>query len=187
RTFANLLERLTVLDVRSVEQPVNLNDGDDVFNWPFLMVGMPGSWDLTDEQAAKLREYLLRGGFLLADSFFGTAEWAGFMESMVRVFPDRAWVELPDDHGLFSVVYDFSDKRQIRNWRTLWRGGYRDDGSEPHWRAILDDDDRIMVAMSFNNDMGDSWQMADDPTYPQEDSYVGIRLGINHVIYTITH
>jgi hypothetical protein len=187
RTFASLLERLTVLDVRSVEQPVNLNDDDDVFNWPFLMVGMPGSWQLTDEQTAKLREYLLRGGFLLADSFFGTDEWRGFMESMVRVFPDRGWVELPDDHSLFSVVYDFSEKRQIRNWRTLGRGGYRGDGSEPHWRAILDDDGRIMVAMSFNNDMGDSWQMADDPTYPQEDSYIGIRLGINHVIYTMTH
>jgi len=188
RTFANLLERLTVIDVRSVEQPVNLNDGDDVFNWPFLMVGMPGSWDLSDEQAAKLREYLLRGGFLMADSFFGSYEWEGFMESMRRVFPDRPVVELPDDHALFGVVYDFSEKAQIRNWRTLdCCGGYRDDGAEPSWRGILDDDGRIMVAMSFNNDMGDSWQHADDPTYPQEDSYMGLRLGVNYVIYTMTH
>jgi hypothetical protein len=187
RTFASVLRRLTVVDVRSVEQPVNLDDGDDVFNWPFLYVVMPRDWDLTDAQVDKLREYLLRGGFLLADSFFGTREWDGFMETMRRVFPDRQVIDLPDEHALFSVVYDFSERHQIHNWRTLGRGGYRDDGSEPMWRAILDDDGRIMVAMSFNNDMGDSWQHADDPSYPQEDSHVGLRLGVNYVIYTLTH
>ena len=187
RTFASMLRRLTVVDVRSVEQPVSLDDGDDVFYWPFLYVVMPSTWDLTDAQADKLREYLLRGGFLLADSFFGTQEWEGFMESMERVFPDRAVVELPDEHALFSVVYDFSERHQIHNWRTLARGGYRDDGSVPKWLAILDDDDRIMVAMSFNNDMGDSWQHADDPSYPQEDSHMGLRLGVNYVVYALTH
>jgi hypothetical protein len=148
---------------------------------------MPRSWDLSDEQAGKLREYLLRGGFLLADSFFGTREWEGFMESMRRVFPDRTVIDLPDEHALFSVVYDFTERHQIHNWRTLSRGGYRDDGSEPKWRAILDDDGRIMVAMSFNNDMGDSWQHADNPGYPQEDSQMGLRLGVNYVVYTLTH
>jgi hypothetical protein len=151
------------------------------------MVTMPSNWDLTDDQVIKLREYLLRGGFLLADSFFGSQEWDCFMESMIRVFPDRQIVEVPDAHALFNVVYDFSERTQIHNWRTLSQGGYRDDGSEPQWLAILDDDDRIMVAMSFNNDMGDSWQHADDPTYPQEDSHMGLRLGVNYVIYTMTH
>jgi hypothetical protein len=190
RTFASLLRRLTVVDVRSVEQPVDLDHPDDVFHWPFLMAIMPSTWDLTDDQAAKLREYLLRGGFLMADSFFGTIEWECFVESMRRVFPERAIVELPNDHPLFGVVYDFHERKQIRNWRTLrsdGSGGYRDDGDKPSWRAILDDDGRIMVAMSFNNDMGDSWQHADDPTYPQEDSYMGLRLGVNYVIYTMTH
>jgi hypothetical protein len=187
RTFASILRRLTVLDVRSVEQAVNLDADDDVFHWPFLMVAMPSAWDLTDAQAKKLREYLLRGGFLLADSFFGTREWNCFMLSMRRVFPDRNIVELPDGHALFNVVYDFSERTQIHNWRTLSRGGYREDGSEPSWRAILDDDGRVMVAMSFNNDMGDSWQHADDPSYPQEDSHMGLRLGVNYVIYTMTH
>jgi len=70
RTFLALLRRFTTINVRSVEQPVNLNDGDDVYHWPFLMVGLAGYWDLTDQQAAKLRDYLLRGGFLFCDSFF---------------------------------------------------------------------------------------------------------------------
>jgi hypothetical protein len=186
RTFASLLRRLTVVDVRSVEQPVSLDDGDDIFHWPFLLAIMPGNWELNDIQAAKLREYLLRGGFLMADSFFGDWEWEDFMRSMRRVFPDRPVVELPDEHALFNVVYDFSERKQIRNWRTLPRG-YRDNGDTPSWRAILDDDGRIMVAMSFNNDMGDSWQHADNPGYPQEDSYMGLRLGVNYVIYTMSH
>jgi hypothetical protein len=186
RTFASILRRLTVVDVRSVEQPVSLDDGDDVFHWPFLLAIMPSSWDLTDAQAAKLREYLLRGGFLMADSFFGDEEWFYFMESMRRVFPDRPVVELPDEHALFDVVYDFRERHQIRNYRTLPRG-YRGNGDTPSWRAILDDDGRIMVAMSFNNDMGDSWQHADNPAYPQEDSHMGLRLGVNYVIYTMSH
>ncbi len=189
RTFARLLRRLTTLDVRSVEQPVNLDDGDDIYNWPFLIVGMPRSWSLTDSQAAKLRDYLLRGGFLLADSFFGSPEWAGFMRSMARVFPNRQIVDLPDDHQLFSIIYDLSQRHQISNMRSLSYAGvpYRNDGAAPQWKAILDDEDRIMVAISFNNDMGDAWQHQDNPNYPQSDAKMGIEFGVNYVIYSITH
>ena len=188
RTFARLLRRLTRVNVRSVEQPVNLDDGDDVYDWPFLMVGLPGMWDLTDEQVAKLREYLLRGGFLLCDSFFGTREWAGFTDGMRRVFPDRPIVELADDHPLFHTVYDLTVKTQVPNWNAL-QGGvpYRADGVTPHWRAIVDDTGRVMVAIAFNNDLGDSWQWADDPDYPQEAASVGMRMGVNFAVYAMTH
>ncbi|MFT3906851.1 MAG: DUF4159 domain-containing protein [Steroidobacteraceae bacterium] len=189
RTFAQMMRRLTTVKVRSVEQPVNLDDGDDVYDWPFLMVSAPGAWDLTDAEAAKLRDYLLRGGFLVCDSFFGTSEWAGFEAGLRKVFPDRAIVELPADHPIFHVLYDLDDKKQISNWRSLHGRGvpYRSDGAVPHWRAILDDDGRVMVAITFNNDMGDSWQWADDASYPQEDSNLGIRLGVDFALYDLTH
>jgi hypothetical protein len=189
RTLALLLRRLTRINVRSVEQPVNLDDGDDVFHWPFLMVGLPGFWDLTDEQALKLREYLLRGGFLLCDSFFGTQEWAGFEESMRRVFPDRPIVDLPDDHPLFHVVYDLTEKHQIANMQALYRNGegYRADGATPRWRGIMDDDGHLMVVIAFNNDVGDSWQWADESAYPADDANLGLRLGVNFAIYAMTH
>ena len=89
--------------MRPVEQPVNLDDDIDAYYWPFLISGLVGVWDLTDEQAAKLREYLLRGGFLLCDSFYGTAEWEGFVAGIRRVFPDRPIVDLarqPSDLSL---------------------------------------------------------------------------------------
>jgi len=188
RRLAMILRRLTRMDVRSVEQPVNLDDGDDVFHWPFLMAGLPGSWDLSDAQAAKLREYLLRGGFLLCDSFFGTREWAGFIAGIRRVFPDRSIIDLPDDHPVFHNVYDIREKHQIANWQALGRGaGYRADGDTPHWRGIEDDAGNLMVLIAFNNDLGDSWQRADEPDYPAEDVNLGLRLGVNVAVYAMTH
>jgi hypothetical protein len=189
RNFLRLLRRLTTVNVRSVEQPTDLDDGDDVFNWPFLIASNVGSWTLGTEQAAKLRDYLLRGGFLMVDSFFGSEEWEGFQQTLRRVFPDRTIVELPDDHPIFHTLYDLGQRSQVRNMRSIRsRGvGYRSDGSVPHWRAVLDDDNRVMVLISFNNDLGDSWQYADIPEYPQSDSYLGIRLGANFALYAMTH
>jgi hypothetical protein len=187
RTFAQLLRRLTGMDVRSVEQAVNLDDESDAYYWPFMISGLVGAWDLTDEQAARLREYLLRGGFLLCDSFFGSNEWRGFEASIKRVFPDRPIVNLPDSHPIFHIVYDLTERPQVPNWQHLPRGGYRNDGYEPRWQAILDDDNRVMVMIAFNNDIADGWQRADEPDYPQAASTLAIRLGVNFAVYALTH
>jgi hypothetical protein len=186
RTLARLLSRLTRMDVRAVEQPVNLDDGIDPFYWPFLISGLVGAWDLTDAQAAKLREYLLRGGFLLCDSFYGTREWEGFVESLERVFPDRPIVDLTDDHPIFHLVYELNDRPQIPTLQHLPRG-YRNDGAQPHWRAILDDDDRVMVMISYNNDIGDGWQWQDEPRYPADAAHLAVELGVNFAVYALTH
>ena len=189
RTFAAAIRRLTLVDVRSVEQPTSPDDGDDIYNWPYLHVGMPTRWNLSDAQAAKIREFLLRGGFMLCDSYFGTQEWEGFMVGMRKIFPDRQIVELADGDPMFHTVYDASQRYQIANFRSMLRNGhtYRGDGSHPYWRAIKDDKGRVMVAMTFNNDLGDSWQLADDPRYPEKYSALGIRVGVDYVVYTLTH
>ncbi len=188
RTFARILRRLTRLSVRSVEQPVNLDDGDDVYDWPFLIVGLPGMWDLSDAQAAKLRDYLLRGGFLLCDSFFGTREWTGFLRGIQKLFPDRPLEDLKDDDPVFHTVYDLNGHEQVPNWDALQRGvPYRADGVTPHWRGIRDDRGRVMVAIAFNNDLGDSWQWADDAGYPEHSASFGLRMGVNLAVYDLTH
>ncbi|MBI3279438.1 MAG: DUF4159 domain-containing protein [Acidobacteria bacterium] len=188
RFFLIALRRLTRIHARSAEQPVNLDDGNDVYDWPFLFAGEMGDWLLTDAQASKLRDYLLRGGFLLMDDFWGSPEWDQFMESMRRVFPDRPIVEIPDDDAILHTVYDLKERILIPGQWALRRGGlYRNDGSVPHWRAVYDDRDRIMVAMFFNSDVGDSWEWADDPFYPEKYSALGLRLGVNFVIYSLTH
>ena len=91
RHFIVALRRLSRINARGLEQPVNPDDVDDIYNWPWMYTGLTGNWDLTDEQAAKIREFLLRGGFLYADDFWGPDEWHGFEAGMKKIFPnDRA-------------------------------------------------------------------------------------------------
>jgi hypothetical protein len=188
RHFAVALRRLTRIQVRSVEQPVNLDDEDDVYNWPWLAAGEMGDWKLTESQVQKLRDYLLRGGFLMLDDFWGTEEWDRFYETMRLVFPDRPIVEIENADSIFHTVYDLDDRYQVPGDWALKRGTtYRNGGSVPYWRGIYDDRGRLMVAMSFNSDVGDSWEWADDPGYPEKYSALGIRIGVNYVVYALTH
>ena len=150
--------------------------------------GEMGDWKLTDAQASKLRDYLLRGGFLMLDDFWGTSEWERFEESMQRVFPERPIVDLEPVEPIMHTVYDLDDLYQIPGQWALRRGTTcRNDGAVPHWRGIFDDHNRVMVAISFNSDVGDSWEWADDPQYPEKYSALGIRIGVNYVVYAMTH
>ncbi len=188
RHFAAALRRLTRIDARSVEQPVNPDDGGDIYNWPWLVVGEMGDMLLTKPQALKVREYLLRGGFLMMDDFWGTREWNRFMDSMKLIFPDRQIVEIEDADQIFHILYDLDNRYQIPGQWALRQGTtFRDDGATPHWRGIFDDKGRLMVAMSFNSDIGDAWEWADDPRYPEKYSALGIRIGVNDVVYAMTH
>jgi hypothetical protein len=137
----------------------------------------------------KLRDYLLRGGFLLVDSFWGTRQWEGFQAGMDRIFPDRPIVDLPADHALFRTVYNVDSRARVPNMNSLLGGGegYLDDGDTPRWLAVLDDSDRVMVAIAFNNDVSDSFQWADDSDYPAEGAALGVRMGVNFAVYALTH
>jgi hypothetical protein len=188
RHIAALVRRLSIIDARSVEQPVNLDDGDDVFNWPWLYAVEVGRWDLTDAQAAQLREYLLRGGFLMVDDFHGTAQWARFVEGMRRVFPDRPIVDLADDDPIFHTFWDLEDREQIPGLQFVYTGQRSEYGGvEAHWRGIYDDEGRVMVAICHNMDLGDAVEHSDTPQYPQEWSAVAMRTFLNYIIYAMTH
>ena len=188
RYHAMILRRLTTIDVRSVEQPVNIEDRDDVFDWPYLKLGLPGYWDLTDAMVLKLREYLLRGGFIFVDSFYGESQWQGFADGVRRIFPDRDIIDLADDHPIFHTVYDLDGKRSVPHFEEFsGRAGSLSGGSVPHWRAVLDDEGRVMMAIAFNNDVSDSFQWADDPRYPAEGAALGLRVGVNFAVYALSH
>ncbi|HVY63633.1 MAG TPA: DUF4159 domain-containing protein [Gammaproteobacteria bacterium] len=188
RHVAEMVRRLTVIDARSVEQPVNLEDGDDVFDWPWLYAVEVGQWDLSAAQAAKLREYLLRGGFLMVDDFHGTREWRIFVESMQRVFPDRPIVELPDDDQIFHAFWDLEHREQIPGQQFLYsHRTYEQDGFTPRWRGIYDDRGRVMVAICHNMDLGDSVEHSDTPEYPERYSAMGMRTYLNYIVYALTH
>ncbi len=191
RTLVGMLRRFTRINVRAVEQPINLEIDNDVNYWPFMVVGLASPWDLTDEMAATLREYLLRGGFLFCDSFFDSRDWAVFQQNLKKVFPDRPIINLTDDHPIFNIVFDLPNMSsvQIPNWNSLIRGGggYIGDGAVPYWRGVEDDEGRLMMLIAFNNDVMDGWQWADDPRYPSEQANLSLQLGVNVVMYAMTH
>jgi hypothetical protein len=186
RHFSLALRRLSRTRVRSVEQPVLLEDGDEVFNWPWLYAVQVGEWGLTQGEAAVLREYLLRGGFFMADDFHGVEEYAEFVKRIKYVFPDRPIIEIADNDAIFHTVYDLNDRLQVPGQAHLYPG-YKNNGIGAHWQGIYDDQGRIMVAITYNSDIGDAWEYADDPYYPEKFSGFAIRLGVNYVIYAMTH
>jgi hypothetical protein len=188
RQFIRGVKRLTRIQTRSTEQIIDL-DNDDIYNWPWLYVEDGGGWRLSEKQAARLRDYLLRGGFLMADDTHGDYEWQVFVDGMRMIFPDRSIEELKDDDELFKVVYDLSDRIQIDGTRYIWgyRWSYTPDSAVPKWRAIRDDKGRIMVAICHNSDVGDAWEWADSPDYPEHEASVAYRIGVNYIIYGMTH
>jgi hypothetical protein len=188
RHLSAAVRRLTRVDARSVEQPVNFDDGDDVYNWPWLYGVEVGHWDLTDDQAKKMRDYLLRGGFFMCDDFHGTHEWSVFVASMKRVFPDRPIVEIEDSDAIFHTVFDLDNRYQVPGAQFLETGRTSEhDGFEARWRGIYDDRGRLMVAICHNMDLGDSWEHADNPEYPEKYSALGVRIGVNYIVYAMTH
>jgi hypothetical protein len=197
RHLALAVRRLTRIDARSAEQPINLEADDDVFNYPWLYAVEVGHWELTDQMVAKFREFLDRGGFFMCDDFHGDKEWEVFIHSMKKVIPDREIVDIPNDDAIFHTVYDLDERYQVpgmqftqthsvcEKCRTnpTWGVG----GDNPHWRGVYDDHHRLIAVMTHDNDLGDSWENADEPTYPQKYSYMGIRIGLNYLVYAMTH
>jgi hypothetical protein len=189
RHFSEALRRLTRIQVRPVEQSVMMEDGDEAFNWPWLYAVQVGEWGFTEQEAKVMREYLLRGGFFMADDFHGDYEWEMFLKRIRFVFPDRPIVDIPDSDAIFHTVFDLNDRFQIPGSAHLYEGckNCREGGTGAHWRGIYDDKGRIMVAISYNSDIGDAWEYADDPRYPEKFSGLAIRVGVDYVIYAMTH
>lgn len=161
---------------------------ENLFDFPFLYAVEVGRWYLDEVEARALREYLERGGFLMVDDFHGTEQWYGFLESLERVFPDREVVDIPDDHEVFHVLYDLDQKTQIPGIFALMSGTtYEQDGVNPHWRGVFDDDGRLMVAINFNMDLGDAWEHADEAEYPQPLTALAYRFAISYALYSMTH
>lgn len=189
--FRQGVRRLTRIDMADDSRHIALTD-DALFDYPWLFAQQVGRWSISDAEAAHLREYLLRGGFLVADDFHGPWQWDVFAEAMGRVFPDRPIVDIPDGHEILHVLYDLDERTQIPGRRMIREvGGGRveiyPEGSPPTWRGIYDEEGRLMVVVNYNMDMGDAWEHADDPVYPEPMTALAYRFGINYVIYAMTH
>jgi hypothetical protein len=163
---------------------------DALFKYPYAYVVEPGGMDLTDREARRLREYLLRGGFIHVDDFWGLYERRNFEYQMRKVFPDRPMEVLPLSHEVFHTFFDIDTIMQIPGQQAGCYGGptyeVRDD-IEPRIYGISDDNDRLMVVVTYNSDLGDAWEYMDLACYPEKYSGQAYRLGMNFMIYAMTH
>jgi hypothetical protein len=188
-TFLAALRRLTRIDARSYQQVVSL-DTDAIFNFPFVYAVQVQSWTFSDQQASRLRDYLLKGGFLMVDDFHGTADWESFLRGMRMVLPADKYpiFDLADGDEIFHVLYDIGQRFQVPGEQYVNTGRtYEKDGYVPKWRAIRDEKGRIIVAICHNMHLGDAWEWADDASYPEPFASMAFRVGIDYVMYSMTH
>ena len=190
------VRRLTRIDTRSAEQVVDLDGTDDIYYWPIVYGVEVGHWQLPNDQAAQLREFLLRGGFFMCDDFHGSEvyqglnEWQTFLASMSKVFPDRPIEDIPDNDPIFHTLFDLQERFQVPGAQYFDTGLTYEKGPTgrvPHWRCIRDDKGRIIVAICHNMDLGDAWEWSDDPKYDEKWAGLAYRIAMNYFIYDLTH
>ena len=188
RQFLMGLRRLTNLDAYEAENPIRLTD-PNLGRYPFLYAVEVGYMALSESEVLGLRRYLLAGGFLVIDDFWGSFEWENFELEFERILPGQKIVDIPRDHPLFNCFYNIREIVQVPNVGQGIAGGptWEKDGYTPVLRGIFDDKGRLMVAINWNTDLGDAWEWAENPYYPLRFSTYAYQMGVNFIIYGMSH
>jgi len=193
--FSSGIQRLTRIDTGDPRH-LSLTD-PHLFDYPWIYATQVGWWGLSDAETSRLGEYLKRGGFIVVDDFWGPdpVQWEVFRSTMQRVLPNRPITDIAPSDSVMHVLYDIEEKDRtfIPGTRHLRMGPggnvvvHQPFGTAPAWRAIYDDRNRMVVAINYDTDVGDAWEYADSPEYPERMTALAYRYGINYVIYAMTH
>jgi hypothetical protein len=195
--FSYRLQQMTSMKANPDGRFVSLTE-PDLVNFPWIYIVEPGRLAFNDDEVAALRKYLLNGGFLMIDDFWGDSEWANMEREMKRVFPERSFTELSLDHPLYHCVFEIKSKGQCPNVRVgedsqytgiTWETNHDGDTKTVHHRAIFDDKGRMMVIATHNTDNGDGWEREGEYEYYFKNfsEKIAYPLGINIVFYAMTH
>lgn len=190
------VHEITSLNVRPGFNPIEFTK-DDLSHFPFVYLSGVERLAIRDDEAAVLHNYLLSGGFVLVDNFWGDAAWRNFANELRRIFPHLEPVELGLSHPIFHSVYDFKAKPQIPTAGVFENFGifydpnrdYDEMGHEPHYFALFDEKGRMMMLMCHNNHFGDGWEHeGDDPNYFHVIAEgMAYPMFINTLVYAMTH
>jgi hypothetical protein len=194
--FSFRLQQLTSLKVDPHGKVLRLTD-PDLFNYPFIYIVEPGrGMEFSEDEVKALRRYLLSGGFLMVDDFWGEMEWQRFYAQIKRVFPEREPQDLPLEHPIFHCVFDLKEKPQlpsmhhVQRYRgTPYESYERPDAQGANYRALFDDKGRMMAIICHNTDLGDGWEREGEDEYyfreyAEKKAYP---MGINIIFYAMTH
>jgi hypothetical protein len=161
---------------------------DRIFDYPILYIVEPGFMDLSNEQAARLREYIMRGGFIFLDDFWGEYEWQNVQEQFHKIVPEYEIKNLPLSHPIFHAYLDVEEVVQVPNVYNAQRGITSEKGGVvPYYMGIENKDGRLVAFMARNSDLGDAWEWINDPAYPVKYGLPAYKVGINVVIYAMSH
>jgi hypothetical protein len=161
---------------------------DRIFDYPILYVVEPGFMDLSTEQAARLREYIMRGGFIFLDDFWGEYEWDNVQEQFQKIVPEFEIKDLPLSHPIFHSYLDVEEVVQVPNVYNAARGITSEKGGiVPHYMGVENKNGRLVAFIARNCDLGDAWEWINDPVYPVKYGLPAYKVGINVVIYAMSH
>ncbi len=187
RQFLVVLRRLVGIDASPCENAVRLDD-PALRKFPFLYMLEVGYMGMTPAEVDGLRGYLLAGGFLMVDDFWGSWQWANFEAEIRRVLPEYEIVELPLEHEVFRAVYNIKEILQVPSINNARYGRYwEQDGYTPYVRGIFDEKGRLLVGIVWNSDLGDAWEWAEQPDYPVDRSTFAFQMGVNFIVYSMSH
>jgi hypothetical protein len=178
--FTKILSEISYLTARTDQSNVMALDDPELFHYPIAYMCEPGRWYMTDAEAAGLRAYLLKGGFVFFDDYRGEYDWNNFEQQMRRALPDGRWFDLDVTNPIYHVFFEI---------KTLDVPQYYDRGA-PVFRALFEDNDparRIVALANFNTDISEYWEWSDTGLKPIDESNEAYKLGVNYIFYGMTH
>jgi hypothetical protein len=178
RNLNDFLARATGIDVEEYSFLIVELGSEEVFDYPFAYISEPGEMELTEKEVENLREYIGRGGFILMDDFDGPAQWSQMRSQVLRAFPDRDFVPLPDDHPVFDAFMPLDDMQAMSQYVP---------GGEIRYHAIFNDEGQVVILAGLNNDLANFWDWYSNGAMPLEPSTDAFRLGTSAVVYSLTH
>jgi hypothetical protein len=182
--FLIVFKRLVRINAYDWENPVHLAD-PNLRKFPLLYMLEVGRMDMTEEEVEGLRGYMLAGGFVIVDDFWGQREWDVFAYNMRRVFPDRQFVDIGLDHPVYRSYYTIDHVEMTPAINNTFRRT-ECGGCVTQIKGMYDDEGQLMMMVNFNTDLGDAWEWAEDPSYPLDISTYAYEIGTNMIVYAMT-
>ena len=174
----SFIAEATGIDIQRQSYRIQPLGEDEVFDYPFAYVSEPGEMALTDKEIENFREFINRGGFVLMDDFDGPRQLNTMRANVRKAFPNREWVPLDIGHNVFRAHFELDDLHAMDDFVP---GGYT------IYYAQYDDDGNVVMIAGHNNDLANFWDWFDEPGTPIGPATDAFRLGVNYMVYSITH
>ena len=176
--FNEFIRNATGINVELASYKIQELGDPDVFDYPFAYVSEPGEMELTDQEAVNLREFIDRGGFVLMDDFDGVAQLENMRREVQQVFPERPFFVVTTDHQVFDIHFELADLERMAPYVP---------GEQIVYFGMLNDRGELAIAAGHNNDLANFWDWYDQAYAPLEPAADAFRLGINMIIWSMTH